>query len=157
MSNLDLNSVDIQGILKMLPHRYPFLMVDRITDFTPGETISAYKNVSFNEPFFQGHFPELPVMPGVLICESLAQAGGLLVHLSDSLNQKDTSDGVFMFTGMDKVRFRRPVRPGDRLELRVTDVRRKMHLVKMTGTALVDGEVACQGQMSAALVKREDI
>ncbi|NJB68876.1 3-hydroxyacyl-[acyl-carrier-protein] dehydratase [Desulfobaculum xiamenense] len=154
MSRVDLGSVDIQGILKMLPHRYPFLMVDRITEFVPGESINAYKNVTFNEPFFQGHFPELPVMPGVMICESLAQAGGLLVGLTDG---PERAKGVFMFTGLDKVRFRRPVRPGDKLELRVSGVRRKLNIVKMHGVALVDGEVACEGDMSAALVKREDI
>lgn len=154
MSNIDLKTVDIQGILEMLPHRYPFLMVDRITDFVAGESIVAYKNITFNEPFFQGHFPDLPVMPGVMICEALAQAGGLLVKLTDGADDKS---GVFMFTGLDKVRFRRPVRPGDRLELHVSDVRRKMNIVKMHGVALVDGEVACEGNMSAALVKRGDI
>lgn len=147
--------VDIQQIFELLPHRYPFLMVDRVTDVVPGESLKAFKNVTVNEPFFQGHFPGLPVMPGVLMCEALAQAGGLLSLLSDEEMSK--GDNVFLFTGIDKVRFRRRVVPGDRLDLEVFDMKRKMNLIKMSGKALVNGELACQGIMSAAIVNREDM
>lgn len=146
----------IQEIFEMLPHRYPFLMVDRVTDFVKDEELKAYKNVTVNEPFFQGHFPGLPVMPGVLICEALAQTGGLLTILSEDGESK-VQDRVFLFTGIDKVRFRRPVVPGDTLELHVYDVRRKLNMVKMSGKATVNGELACSGIMSAAIVNREDM
>ena len=145
----------IAEILKLLPHRNPFLMVDRVTAFEPGQRLEGYKNVTFNEPHFQGHFPGLPVMPGVLICEALAQAGGLLTLMSDPA----LCDGskVFLFAGIDNVRFRAPVVPGDRLELQVFDVRRKLSLVKMSGQALVDGKVVASGTMTAAIANREDM
>jgi len=148
-------TVDIRRIMDLLPHRYPFLMVDRVTGFETGERLFGYKNVTFNEPFFQGHFPGLPVMPGVLMCEALAQAGGLLTLLSEP----ELTEGakVFLFTGIDKVRFRRPVGPGDRLDLEVFDVRRKLNMIKMSGKATVGGELACSGIMSAAIVNREDM
>ena len=142
--------MDIKRILDCLPHRYPFLLVDRVVSCVPGEHIMAYKNVSFNEPFFQGHFPELPVMPGVLIMEALAQAGGLMV-LADW--PKDKIDGsVFLFSGMDNVKFRQPVRPGDRLDLECSLVRHKLSLWKMTGKAWVDGKLAAQADLSAAMM-----
>lgn len=147
--------VTIDTIFKLLPHRYPFLMVDRVTSLVPGESMEAYKNVTVNEPFFQGHFPGLPVMPGVLICEALAQAGGILTMLSEP--ELCEGEKVFLFTGIDKVRFRAPVVPGDQLVLSVFDVRRKMSLVKMSGKAMVDGKVVASGQMSAAIVDREDM
>ena len=147
--------IDIRRIMDLLPHRYPFLMVDRVTGFEAGERLFGYKNVTCNEPFFQGHFPGLPVMPGVLMCEALAQAGGLLTLLSEP----ELTEGakVFLFTGIDKVRFRRPVSPGDRLDFEVFDVRRKLNMIKMSGKATVGGELACSGIMSAAIVNREDM
>jgi 3-hydroxyacyl-[acyl-carrier-protein] dehydratase len=147
--------VRIGEILNLLPHRYPFLMVDRVTAFTPGERLEAYKNVTFNEPFFQGHFPGLPVMPGVLICEALAQTGGLLTLMSDPALCDGTR--VFLFAGIDNVRFRAPVVPGDRLDLQVYDVRRKLSVVKMSGQALVDGKVVASGTMTAAIANRKDV
>lgn len=147
--------VDIQGIFKLLPHRYPFLLVDRIVEYVESDRLKAYKNVTVNEPFFQGHFPELPVMPGVLMCEALAQAGGLLTLLSEP--EMATGEKVFLFTGIDKVRFRAPVVPGDRLDLEVYDVKRKLSLVKMSGKASVNGKVVCSGNMSAAIVDKEDM
>nr|WP_320176360.1 3-hydroxyacyl-ACP dehydratase FabZ [Maridesulfovibrio sp.] len=138
----------------MLPHRYPFLLVDRVEEITPGESIRAYKNVTMNEPFFQGHFPGLPVMPGVLIVEALAQAGGIIVLSTDEI---DTEDKVFLFTGINKVKFRRPVVPGDKLVLEISDVKRKMHIWKMKCVATVDGEVAAQGEVSAAIVDKESM
>ncbi|MBG0777094.1 MAG: 3-hydroxyacyl-ACP dehydratase FabZ [Desulfovibrionaceae bacterium] len=150
----ELSSIRIQQIMQMLPHRYPFLLVDRVTAYTPGDSLEAYKNVTFNEPFFQGHFPGLPVMPGVLILEALAQAGGLLV----SVSSPEPLDGkVFLFTGMDKVRFRRPVVPGDKLEMRAHDVRAKFKLWKMNGTATVNGDVVAEAVLTAAVIDREDV
>ena len=110
---------DINSIMQRLPHRYPFLLIDRILEVVPGETLAALKNVSYNEPFFQGHFPELPIMPGVLILEAMGQAGGVLVYNSLSPENKDS---LFFFTGMDKVRFRKPVVPGDQLILKDGEV-----------------------------------
>jgi 3-hydroxyacyl-[acyl-carrier-protein] dehydratase len=146
--------IDIKKIMGMLPHRYPFLLVDRVEEITPGESIRAYKNVTMNEPFFQGHFPGLPVMPGVLIVEALAQAGGIIVLSTDEV---DTEDKVFLFTGINKVKFRRPVVPGDKLVLEISDVKRKMHIWKMKCVASVDGEVAAQGEVSAAIVDKESM
>ncbi len=149
------NAMNIGRILELLPHRYPFLMVDRVLGLVPGKYIDAYKNLSFNEPFFQGHFPGLPVMPGVLIIESMAQAGGLLVVSQMSKEELDKS--IFVFTGIESVRFRRPVRPGDRLDLHCELIRQKMKLWKMRGTAMVDGALAAEAELTAAITGREDI
>ncbi|EPR30523.1 (3R)-hydroxymyristoyl-(acyl-carrier-protein) dehydratase [Alkalidesulfovibrio alkalitolerans DSM 16529] len=146
--------VDVRQIMEYIPHRYPFLLVDRVVEYTPGESLVAIKNVTINEPFFQGHFPGLPVMPGVLMIEAMAQAGGVLVFKSFDL---DLNGKLFMFTGIDKVKFRRPVTPGDQLVLRLSDLKRKFTLFKMHGQALVDGEVAAEADLSAALVESGDI
>ena len=140
-------TMDIQRILSLLPHRYPFLLVDRVVECVPGSHIHAFKNVSFNEPFFQGHFPGAPIMPGVLILEALAQTGGLLA-LADigELNNK-----LFLFTGLDGVKFRRQVVPGDRLDLECTNLRMKLKLCKMDARAFVDGKLACEAQITAAI------
>lgn len=147
--------IDIRRIMDMLPHRYPFLLVDRVGQVDVEQrSITAYKNVTMNEPFFQGHFPGMPVMPGVLILEALAQAGGLFVLLSPDMDMRGK---IFLFTGMDKVKFRRPVVPGDQLFLHVTDIRHKMNLWKMVGVAKVDGETAATGEFSAAMVNKENL
>lgn len=153
MSEQDVH-IDVKRIMELLPHRYPFLLVDRVTRFVKGEMIEAYKNVTINEPFFQGHFPGLPVMPGVLIMEALAQTAGILV--TSSIDE-DMNDAVFMFTGMDKVRFRRPVVPGDKLVMSMSNVRNKMRLWTIEAAATVDGEIAAQAKLSAALVDKKDI
>lgn len=141
----------IDKIMQLLPHRYPFLLVDRVVDYTPGQAIHAYKNVSFNEPFFQGHFPGAPIMPGVLILEALAQTGGLLA--ASSL-QDNLGDKLFLFTGLDGVKFRKQVVPGDRLDLYCSNMRFKLKLCKMEAKAMVDGKLACEAQITAALGER---
>lgn len=144
--------LDVTRIMELLPHRYPFLLVDRITCLEPEKAIKGYKCVSINEPFFQGHFPGLPLMPGVLIVEALAQAGGLLVLAGMDQETVDTS--VFLFTGIERVRFRKPVVPGDRLDLSCELIRRKMRLWRMRGTAHVDGVLAAEAELTAAIAPR---
>ena len=150
MTHDDKVNIDVRQIMDHIPHRYPFLLVDRVVRLKPGEYLEGIKNVSINEPFFQGHFPGLPVMPGVLMVEALAQAGGILVFKSYDLDMKDK---IFMFTGIDKVKFRRPVIPGDQIVLRLDELKSKFTLYKMRGTAYVDGEVVVEAQLSAALVR----
>lgn len=146
--------LDIKQIMDLLPHRYPFLLVDRVTEIVAGESLTAYKNVTMNEPFFQGHFPGLPVMPGVLQLEALAQAGGVFVinSLNEPLDNK-----VFLFTGLNKVKFRRPVVPGDKLVLKVFYEKHKMNIWRMRGIAEVDGQVTAQGEFSAAIADKGDM
>jgi len=133
------NSIDIHKVLQMLPHRYPFLLVDRVLDYTKGDRLTAIKNVTINEPFFPGHFPSRPVMPGVLVVEAIAQACGLLTFVSEE--NLLTENGVFLFVGIDKARFKRPVEPGDQLilEVRLGAVRRGIW--KFAGEARVDDRI----------------
>lgn len=148
------NILDIRQILNLLPHRYPFLLVDRVVDFAANDHIHAFKNVTMNEPFFQGHFPGVPVMPGVLIIEALAQAGGILVIKSTELN---VENHLFLFTGIESVRFRKPVYPGDKLELKCRLIKHRMKLWKMEGHAYVDGQLAAEAVMTAAIMNKEDM
>ncbi|MBD5641031.1 MAG: 3-hydroxyacyl-ACP dehydratase FabZ [Desulfovibrio sp.] len=143
--------MDIEKIMRLLPHRYPFLLVDRVVECEPGQKIRAYKNVTINEPFFQGHFPGAPIMPGVLILEALAQTGGLLAaaSLDGSL-----ADKLFLFTGLDGVKFRRQVVPGDRIDLECSNMRMKLKLCKMDARAHVEGKLACEAVITAALGDR---
>ena len=143
--------IDIQEIMTMLPHRYPFLMIDRVTELVPGGHIRALKNVTINEPFFQGHFPGSPVMPGVLIIEGLAQTAGILVVKTEDMS---TSDKLFFFTSMENVRFRRPVAPGDRIDMYCTILRSRMNLRKTDCKAYVDGALAAEGILTAAIMQR---
>lgn len=145
-------TMDIQRILSILPHRYPFLLVDRVVECVPGSHIKAYKNVSVNEPFFQGHFPGVPIMPGVLILEALAQTGGLLA----AAGMGDLADKLFLFTGLDGVKFRRQVVPGDRLDLECSNVRMKLKLCKMEARAFVDGKLAAEARITAAIGDRPE-
>ncbi len=134
-----------EEIIKALPHRYPFLLVDRILEHEPGKRIVGLKNVTINEPFFQGHFPGHPIMPGVLIVESMAQVGGLLM-LTDV---GDAAQLVMYFTSLDNVKFRRPVKPGDQLRLEIEMVQRRGRMCKIRGVARVDGEIVCEADMGA--------
>lgn len=146
-------ALDIKGIMRFLPHRFPFLLIDRITSMEQYKYVEAYKCVSINEPFFMGHFPDLPVMPGVIIVEAMAQAGAFLIYNSDTPDI--FKDNIFLFTGIEHVRFRRPVVPGDRLDLRCDLIRQKMQLWKMRATAQVDGVLAAESELTAAVVSRE--
>ena len=140
--------MDIKEILEHLPHRYPFLLVDRVVDFEVGKSIHAYKNVSFNEPFFAGHFPHHPVMPGVLIMEALAQAAGILSF--KTMETKPDNSSVFYFVGIDNARFKRPVVPGDQLHLHVEIARQMRGIWKYKVEARVDDEVAAQAELMCA-------
>jgi beta-hydroxyacyl-ACP dehydratase FabZ len=138
--------VDIKEILNYLPHRYPFLLVDRIIEIHGDEKIVGIKNVSFNENFFQGHFPNRPVMPGVLICEAMAQVGAIFAH--NARGGRDDNK-VFVLTGLDNVKFKRPVEPGDQLRMELTILKRRGSFWKMQGVATVDGKLVAQAEISA--------
>jgi 3-hydroxyacyl-[acyl-carrier-protein] dehydratase len=140
--------MDIHQILEHLPHRYPFLLVDRVVEMEVGKSIHAYKNVSINEPFFQGHFPHHPVLPGVLIMEALAQAAGILSF--KTMEARPTDDSVFYFVSIDKGRFRRPVMPGDQLHLHVEIARRMRNIWKYKAVARVEGEIAAEADLMCA-------
>jgi len=141
---------DIARILESLPHRYPFLLVDRILETSGDTRIVGLKNVSFNEPFFQGHFPGHPIMPGVLIVEAMAQTGGdLLLGALD-----DPQSKVVYFMSLDGVKFRRPVVPGDQLRMEIDILQNRGRTVKLKGVALVDGQIAAEAEMMARIVDR---
>jgi 3-hydroxyacyl-[acyl-carrier-protein] dehydratase len=143
--------MDIHKILKQLPHRYPFLLVDRVLDLDKGKTIKALKNVTINEPFFEGHFPHRPVMPGVLMLEALAQAAALLAF--DALDSGPTDDMVYYFAGIDGARFKRPVEPGDQLVLDVELLRMKAGIFKFKARASVEGDLAVEAELTCAMRK----
>ncbi len=148
-------SVDINEIQRLIPHRPPFLLIDRVLDLVPGERATGIKNVSMNEPFFAGHFPSRPVMPGVLIVEAMAQTATLIC--AKSLDVGDDHNLLVYFMGIDRARFRRPVVPGDRLELHVTRVRARAKVWSFTGEARVDGAVAAEAAFMAMIMRPEDI
>lgn len=143
-------TLNIQEIHQLLPHRYPFALVDRVIDYVPGEKAVGIKNVTFNEPFFPGHIPDFPLMPGVLMVEAMAQVGGLILVQIPGMAGK-----FFAFAGIDKVRFRRPVVPGDRLTMTVELLSFKQkRIAKMQGKAEVDGELAVKGEMLFSLIEK---
>ena len=142
-----MSTYDIQKIMQYLPHRYPFLLIDRVNEVVPGEKVTALKNVTINEPFFQGHFPGVPVMPGVIILEAMGQAGGVLAY--ESLNEHRQDNLVFL-TGIDKARFRKPVVPGDQLIFELKLLKKRSKLVRMAGVATVDGEKVAEAELMAA-------
>jgi 3-hydroxyacyl-[acyl-carrier-protein] dehydratase len=141
--------MDIHKILKQLPHRYPFLLVDRVISIDKGRHIRALKNVTMNEPFFQGHFPHRPVMPGVLMLEALAQAAALLAF--DALDTSPNENSVYYFAGIDGARFKRPVEPGDQLILDVELLRMKAGIFKFKARALVGEELAVEAELTCAM------
>ncbi|MFD2922962.1 3-hydroxyacyl-ACP dehydratase FabZ [Halobacillus naozhouensis] len=138
--------LDIQAIKEIIPHRYPFLLIDQVEEIEEGKRAVGYKNVTANEPFFQGHFPDYPVMPGVLITEALAQMGAVAM-----LKKEENQGKLAFFTGIDKCRFKRQVKPGDRLKLEVEIVRLKGPMGKGKALATVDGETACEAEIMFAL------
>ena len=144
--------MDIQQILKRLPHRYPLLLIDRVLAFEPGKSIQALKNVTINEPFFQGHFPGTPIMPGVLIVEAMGQAGGVLA--TGSLPPEDHGALVY-FMGIDKVRFRKPVTPGDQLILEAEFVKQRASTFKMSAVAKVENKMVAEALLMASVGARQ--
>lgn len=143
-----MNTLDIHEILKYLPHRYPFLLIDRVLDYTPGKTLTAIKNVTINEPFFPGHFPQRPVMPGVLIMEALAQATGMLAFVSS--DNMPSENSLYYFAGIDNARFKQPVEPGDQLVLEVEVLKFKRGIWKFKGEAKVDDKVVASAELMCA-------
>lgn len=148
-----MKSLDIHQVLQRLPHRYPFLLIDRVLDYTTGEKLTAIKNVTINEPFFPGHFPRRPVMPGVLIVEAMAQACGILSSITDE--DTHTEKGIFLFVGIDKARFKRQVEPGDQLRFEVKIVRKMRGIVMYEGSAYVGEELACSAELMCAYREME--
>lgn len=145
--------LNIEEILKFLPHRYPFLLVDRVLSLEKAKSIVALKNVTYNEEFFQGHFPQLRIMPGVLIVEAIAQAGGILLYHSISNPEKK----FVLLSKINEMKFRKPVVPGDQLRLECEFLKFKSRFFQLHGKALVDGEVVVEGEMLASLLDKEEL
>jgi len=152
MSEREPRTIDLQGIMDLLPHRYPLLLVDRILDFEPKEWIRGLKNVSFNEAVFQGHFPSRPVFPGVYIVEAMAQTGGCLLMRE----YEDRAQKVIYFMGIDAVKFRKPVLPGDQMIMEVKVVQFKGRICKMRGEAFVDGQKVAEAEFMSMLMDLAD-
>lgn len=151
-----MQELKIQEIMKLLPHRYPFLLIDRVSEIVPNEKVSAYKNVTFNENFFQGHFPSAPVMPGVLIIEAMAQTGIVLVVHSLGIDTEKEKK-VYLFTGIEKAKFRRPVVPGDKLVIECSNLQKKMQLWKMDAKAYVEGQLVAEATLTATSANAENV
>jgi 3-hydroxyacyl-[acyl-carrier-protein] dehydratase len=145
--------LDVRQILRYLPHRYPFLLIDRVLDYVPGKSLTAVKNVTINEPFFQGHFPGHPVMPGVLIVEAMAQATGVLAFVSGLV--RSDARCVYYFVGIDKARFKRPVTPGDRMLIEVILTRSLRGVWRFSAEATVEGAVVSQAELMTTIKEIE--
>lgn len=143
-----MNTLDINEILKHLPHRYPFLLIDRVLDYEVGKKLTALKNVTHNEPYFLGHFPIRPIMPGVLILEAMAQATGILAF--KTLGHVPDGSSLYYLVGIDNARFKQPVEPGDQLILEVECVKEKRGIWKFEGKAMVDGKLVCSAEIMCA-------
>jgi 3-hydroxyacyl-[acyl-carrier-protein] dehydratase len=143
---------DIQKIMNVLPHRYPFIMIDRILELVPGEKVVALKNVTINEPFFQGHFPESPIMPGVLMIEAMGQAGAVLA--AESLPEQEQGSLIY-FMGMNKVKFRKPVVPGDQIIFEIKFLKQRAKVFKMSGMAFVDEKLVAEAELMASFGEKE--
>ena len=142
--------LNIQEIMDLLPHRYPFLLIDRVVEFEPRQRLVALKNVTMNEPFFQGHFPGHPIMPGVLVIEAMAQAGAII--MMSEMPDRETKLAVF--TGIERAKFRRPVTPGDQLRIEVEVLQFKSRVGRMEARALVEGKLACQATLTCQIVPK---
>ena len=152
------NNIDINKIMKLLPHRYPFLLVDRVLEYKSNESITCLKNVTINENFFCGHFPGMPVMPGVLMIEACAQATAILAFQSMKDNNLDIENGIFLFAGIDKARFKKPVTPGDQLKISASVIASKQAIWKTSATVTVEDKIVCQANLMAAFTKKgEDV
>ncbi len=146
--------MDVMEIQKILPHRYPFLLVDRVIALAKNESVVAYKNVSISEPVFQGHFPDHPIYPGVMILEGMAQAGGLLAFESMDMTKEEAQQKVVYFMSIDKAKFRVPVRPGDKLEYHICVIKNKGAIWILDGKAYVNGELVSQAEFKAMIVDK---
>ena len=147
--------LDVVAIQQILPHRYPFLLVDRVTAIEEGRSIKAYKNVSISEPVFEGHFPGHPIYPGVMIIEGMAQAGGVLAFKSASKEEQEAAkDKVVYFMSIDKCKFRSPVRPGDRLEYELEVIKHRGNIWVLDGRAYVDGKLVAEAELKAMIVEK---
>jgi beta-hydroxyacyl-ACP dehydratase FabZ len=144
--------IDVREVQSLLPHRYPFLLVDRILEVEPGKRIVGIKNVTINEPFFQGHFPGQPIMPGVLIIEAMAQVGGVLVKKSMDIPE----DKLMFFLGIDRAKFRRPVLPGDQMRLELEVVSLHSRFSKVKGKAFVEGALVAEAELTTMIVDRNE-
>ena len=147
--------MDVVDIQKILPHRFPFLLVDRVVELAPKESIVAFKNISISEPVFQGHFPGHPIYPGVMILEGMAQAGGILAFKSmDDMSEEEVQNKVVYFMSIDKAKFRNPVRPGDRLEYHISVIKNKGAIWLLKGEAYVDGKLTSEAELKAMIVDK---
>lgn len=147
--------MDVVEIQNILPHRYPFLLVDRVTDIVKNESLTGYKNVSISEPVFEGHFPGHPIYPGVMILEGMAQAGGVLAFKSmDDLSEEEVKNKVVYFMSIDKAKFRAPVKPGDRLEYKISVIKHKGTIWLLKGEAYVDGKLTSEAELKAMIVDK---
>jgi len=146
--------MDVMEIQQILPHRYPFLLVDRVTDLVKNESITSYKNVSISEPVFQGHFPDHPIYPGVMILEGMAQAGGILAFQSMDMTKEEAANKVVYFMSIDKAKFRAPVRPGDKLEYRISVLKNKGPIWVLKGEAFVEDKLVSEAELKAMIVDK---
>jgi len=147
--------MDVTEIQKIIPHRYPFLLLDRVTDLTPKESIVGFKNVTIGDNVFQGHFPGHPIYPGVMILEGMAQAGGILAFKSmGDMTEEEAANKVVYFMSIDKAKFRKPVTPGDRLEYRITVIKNKGQIWMLDGKAYVDDVLVSQAELKAMIVDK---
>ncbi|MDA3909431.1 MAG: 3-hydroxyacyl-ACP dehydratase FabZ [Sulfurimonas sp.] len=148
-------TMDVMEIQKIIPHRYPFLLLDRVTDLVKNETITGYKNVTIGDNVFQGHFPGHPIYPGVMILEGMAQAGGILAFKSmDNMTEEEAANKVVYFMSIDKAKFRAPVKPGDRLEYRISVIKHKGSIWMLDGKAYVDDTLVSQAELKAMIVDK---
>lgn len=146
--------MDVVAIQKILPHRYPLLLIDRVTEITKNEKLLGFKNVSIGEQVFEGHFPGHPIYPGVMILEGMAQAGGILAFESMGMTEEEAADKVVYFMSIDKAKFRSPVRPGDRLEYEITVIKHKGSIWLLQGKAYVDGTLVSEAELKAMVVDK---